>query len=103
MLRHRALLVFLATVLTLWASNAHAIRIVSYSLEDYPLDGVGSINDTLRAVIAPLQPDVMAVEELLAQASVDSFRTAVLNRINPGEWAAGPWYHGNDENNCFFY
>jgi hypothetical protein len=54
-------------------------------------------------VLAPLQPDVLTLEEIETQVSVDSFRTAILNRINPGEWAAAPYVLGNDSNNELFY
>jgi len=98
------LALLLITVATLAiASNAQGARIVDWSLEGYPLDGKGSLNDTLRMVLTPLQPDVLTLEEIETQVSVDSFRTAILNRINPVEWAAAPYVVGNDSNNELFY
>jgi hypothetical protein len=98
-------LTLLVIIALAFASNAHALRIVDYSLEDYPDDGHGevAINDSLRLILTPLQPDVVAIEEIETQTAVDSFRINVLDPINPGEWASAPYVHGNDENNCFFY
>ncbi|MBI1798957.1 MAG: choice-of-anchor D domain-containing protein [Candidatus Eisenbacteria bacterium] len=86
---------------------AHALRLVDYSLEDYPT-GVPSFDDSLRAVMAPIGADILVTEEMnppntSGQTYVDQFRNNVLDPINPGDWASAPFTNGNDQGNGMFY
>lgn len=83
---------------------AHALRIVNYNILNYPALNASTIRDPhFRTILAPLQADVVVVQEMQTQAGVDQFLGAVLNTIEPGQWAAAPFYNGPDTDNALFY
>ena len=89
---------------------AHALRIVDYNLTNYPSVLFPARQPYFRTIfsqptpsIPALSPDIVAVEETITQAGVDSFLTNVLNVVEPGQWAAAPWVNGNDTDNALFY
>ncbi len=94
---------FSATCLALAAPSAHALRIFDYNITNYP-GSTGPTRDPLyRTIIGPLAPDVVVVQEMRSQAGVDEFLNDVLNTLEPGQWAAAPFYDGNDSDNALFY
>lgn len=98
-------LFFGAVLLVSMAPPAHALRLVDYNITNYP--GTNPFFSTrqplFRAILSPLSPDVLVVQEMQSQAGVDSFRTNVLNVIEPGQWSSAPFYNGNDTDNALFY
>ena len=97
--------VLLVTLLAcaLAASPAHALRVVTWNLLQYPDYNLAGRQPSFRTVMANINADVLIAQELLGQAGVDSFQTNVLNVVEPGQWAAAPWVNGNDTDNALFY
>lgn len=92
----------LALTFTL-AAPAHAFRIVNYNILNYPGVNLAGRQPHFRTVFSPLGADVVVVQEIQSQAGVDSFRTNVLNVIQPGEWASAAFTEGPDTDNMLFY
>jgi hypothetical protein len=69
------------------ATPAHALKVVTWNLLAYPSAGLAARQPLFRTVIANLDPDVLMVQEMVAQTGVDSFLTNVLNVVEPGQWA----------------
>lgn len=84
------------------AAPAHALRIVNYNVTNYP-SVMGAARDPyFRTILAPLGADVVAVQEMQNAAGVTQF-LANLNANEPGQWAAAPFFNGNDTDNALFY
>ena len=81
------------------ASDAAALRVMTYNLLNYS----GGRDAEFRTVLEVCQPDVLVVQEILSTSAVNTFRNNVLNVVNPGEWAAGPFVNGPDTDNGAFY
>lgn len=83
-----------AAVLALFAganlavSPAHALRVVTWNLIDYPNTALASRQPSLRTVVDSLNADIIAVQELKSAAGRDSFLDNVLNVVEPGQWDA---------------
>jgi hypothetical protein len=89
--------------LTVVAPSAHALRIVDYNATNYPSVLFPARQPYFRTVLAPLNADIVVCQEFQSQAGVDSFRTNVLNVIEPGQWASATFFNGNDTDNALFY
>ncbi len=95
---------FLASFATLsLAAPASAFRLVNYNVTNYPGVLLAQRQPNFRTVLAPLGADIVTCQEFQSQAGVDSFRTNVLNVIEPGQWASAPFTNGNDTDNALFY
>ena len=101
--RLRGALVAAAVAAASAAKPAHALRIVNYNVTNYPAVLLAQRQPNFRIVLAPLGADIMTCQEFQSQAGVDSFRTNVLNVIEPGQWSSAPFVNGNDTDNAFFY
>ena len=82
---------------------AHALRVVNYNITNYPGVLLAQRQPHFRTVLASLNADIVVVQEMQSQAGVDSFRTNVLNVIEPGQWSSAPFTNGNDTDNALFY
>ncbi|MGH7731933.1 MAG: endonuclease/exonuclease/phosphatase family protein, partial [Candidatus Eiseniibacteriota bacterium] len=82
---------------------AHALRVVNYNITNYPGVLLAQRQPHFRTVLAPLNADIVVVQEMQSQAGVDSFRTNVLNVVEPGQWLSAPFINGNDTDNALFY
>jgi hypothetical protein len=82
---------------------AHALRVVDYNVTNYPGVLFPQRQPYFRTILAPLGADIVVSEEFTSQAGVDSFRTNVLNVIEPGQWLSAPFINGNDTDNAVFY
>lgn len=82
---------------------AHALRLVDYNITNYPSVNFPARQPYFRTIFAPLNADIVVVQEMRTQAGVDSFRTNVLNVNEPGQWASAPFFDGNDTDNALFY
>ena len=82
---------------------AHALRVVNYNITNYPSVLLAQRQPHFRTVMAPLNADIVVVQEMQSQAGVDSFRTNVLNVLEPGQWLSAPFINGNDTDNALFY
>ncbi len=94
-------LVVLATLAAV--PTAHALRVVNYNITNYPGLNLAGRQPHFRTVLATLGADVVVVQEMQSQAGVDSFRTNVLNVIEPGQWSSVTFVNGNDTDNALFY
>ncbi|HEY2955668.1 MAG TPA: choice-of-anchor D domain-containing protein [Candidatus Eisenbacteria bacterium] len=92
-----------AVALAAASSPSQALRIVNYNVTNYPSVLFPQRQPYFRTVMAPLGPDIVTCQEFLSQAGVDSFRTNVLNVLEPGQWLSAPFVNGNDTDNAFFY
>jgi endonuclease/exonuclease/phosphatase family metal-dependent hydrolase len=70
-------------------SPAHALRVVTWNLINYPTSHLATRQPHLRTVFANIEADVLIVQELKSQAGRDSLLNNVLNVVEPGEWTAG--------------
>ena len=96
--------VLLAAALSaLIAPRAGALRLVDYNVTNYPNVLFAQRQPHFRTVFTPLNADLVVCQEFTTQAGVDSFRTNVLNAIEPGQWASAPFFNGNDTDNALFY
>src|SRR5882672_3190858 len=71
----------------LGATPAHALRVVTWNLLQYPDYNLSGRQPSFRTVMANINADVLITQEMLSQAGVDSFQTNVLNVVEPGQWA----------------
>jgi hypothetical protein len=85
------------------APNALALRVVNYNITNYPAVLLAQRQPHFRTVLATLNADIVVAQEVQSQAGVDSFRTNVLNVIEPGQWLSAPFINGNDTDNALFY
>ena len=79
-------LVALASQLVLGIAPAHALRVVTWNLLQYPDYNLAGRQPSFRTVMANINADVLIAQELLSQAGVDSFQNNVLNVVEPGQW-----------------
>jgi hypothetical protein len=94
----------LAALVSLTAAPAaHALRLVDYNVTNYPNVLLAQRQPHFRTIFTPLNADVVVCQEFTSQAGVDSFRTNVLNVIEPGQWASATFFNGNDTDNALFY
>jgi hypothetical protein len=86
-----------------WVPTAFALRVVDYNITNYPSVNFPARQPYFRTIFTPLNADIVVVQEMRSQAGVDSFRTNVLNVIEPGQWASAPFFDGADTDNALFY
>ena len=96
-------LAVIAVLAVLAASEAQALRIVNYNILNYPGTSAATRNPYFRTIFAPLNAEVVVVQEMQSQVGVDGFVANVLNTLEPGQWVAAPFTDGNDTNNALFY
>jgi endonuclease/exonuclease/phosphatase family metal-dependent hydrolase len=72
------------------APPAHALRVVTYNLHEYPSD-LAIRQPALRTVMANIDADILIAQELNSEAGRDSFLMNVLNVVQPGQWASSAW------------
>ena len=101
--RHTRTCLFAILMLFAGAPAAHAVRVVSYNILNYPGSTGASRDPLFRTILSPLGADVVVVGEMQSQAGVDEFLNSVLNTLEPGQWSAAPFTDGNDTNNALYY
>jgi endonuclease/exonuclease/phosphatase family metal-dependent hydrolase len=73
------------------APPAHAIRVATWNLLQYPNASINLRQPNFRTVMAAMNPDLIVCQELYDNgnfgAGRDSFLTNVLNVIQPGQWS----------------
>lgn len=70
------------------AVPAHALRVVTWNLLQYPATNLAARQPHFRTVMANLQADVLIAQELNSVAGADSFRLNVLDVVQPGQWSS---------------
>jgi len=81
-------------------SPAHALKVATWNLIDYPNNNPTGRAPSIRAVMGALDPDVIVLQELKAGGR-DSFLVNVLDLDQPGQWAAGTYILTAES--CVFY
>jgi endonuclease/exonuclease/phosphatase family metal-dependent hydrolase len=74
------------------AGPARALKIAAWNVLKYPGTDLATRQPNMRAVIAALDPDVIALQELKSAAGRDSFLDGVLNVVQPGQWSATAYF-----------
>lgn len=88
----------------LLATPAHALRVVSYNLLNYPGPSGTARAPYYRTILEPLHADVIVTGEMSSASGGETqFLNEVLNVMEPGQWAAVPFVNGNDSDAACFY
>lgn len=95
-LRIAALAALLVPVL---AAPASALRVLTYNVLNYS----GGRTTELTLVLDQTRPDVVVAQEIIGSGGANAFLNTVLNVVDPGEWAVGPFLDGPDTDNAFYY
>ncbi len=78
------------------------LKIASYNLLNY--SGNNASKDPLfRKTIDYMQPDILAVCEILSQSAVTNFLNNVMNVTTPDKYSAGIFIDGPDTDNAIYY
>ncbi len=91
--------------LCLWAAQGNAQvyqeKLMAYNVLDYPITPTAVRDPYFRTVVASVNPDMMAVEEMQSAAGMTQF----LNNINTplAQYAMVPFIDGPDSDDGFFY
>src|SRR5215468_2934866 len=80
-----AFVVAIATM-TVSAEPAHALRVATYNLLQYPALSLSARQPYFRTVMDALDPDVLFCQEIDSAAGKDSMLNNVLNVVRPGEY-----------------
>ena len=83
------------------ATPALALKVATWNITQYPSQDLAGRQTYFRQVIAALDPDVIALQELGSAAGRDSFLNNVLNVVEPGQWSATSYY-GTCESAIFY-
>lgn len=88
--------------LVLWTAPAHALRVATWNLWQYPETDLADRQPLFRTVIAAMDPDILIAQEINSAAGKDSFLTNVLNVVQPGQWV-GSWLLLGTEGGAYFW
>jgi hypothetical protein len=69
------------------AAPAHAIRVATWNLLQYPTTALAARQPYFRTSMAALDPDLLVCQEINTAAGKDSFLLNVLGVIEPGQWS----------------
>jgi len=94
------LILFLFSFLNIFAQQE--AKIMTYNLLNYDSSADTSRNTFFREIISATQPDILVVEEILSQSSVDVFLSNVLKAVN-NNYTSGVFIDGPDTKNAVFY
>lgn len=96
----------LALLLSSTALAGDGLRVVTWNITNYAGGRDAAFQTSIYGVFEgrSLDPDVIAVQEILSQGAVDAF-VSILNTApgSPGDWAAAPFVDGRDTDNAMFY
>ncbi|MCD4690680.1 hypothetical protein K8S17_04390, partial [bacterium] len=100
-----ALLVALAllAVILAAATPAHAIRVVTYNILNWPSFDIAGRYDDHQIVMDALDADIIIVQEIESQTGINNYLTYCLNATVPGEYAADLFVNGPNTDNAIFY
>ena len=93
--------IFLASLIftsILFAQNS--ITLATYNLLNYSSDTTR--NKYFRAVLKEVNPDLIAVQEIISQSGINNFLNNVLNH-NGNEYSAGVFINGTGTDNGLYY
>ncbi len=86
------------------APAAHALRLVDYNLLNYPGSTGATRDPRYVRILTPLGADILCTEEQTSQSGASEFLNSVLNVMEPGQWAAAPFfdYTGDSESELYY-
>jgi endonuclease/exonuclease/phosphatase family metal-dependent hydrolase len=103
LVRRMALVLLILSAGVICAHAADTLRVATYNLLNFPgNDGAQRVPE-FRKVLRLMKPDVIAVQEMVSQAGVNTFLNDVLGVIEPGQWSAVTFHDGTDTDNSLFY
>ncbi len=93
----------LSLILTLFASPAAALRVVSWNVLNASPSNLSSRVGYVQTVLTAIHPDLMIAEEIIGSDGAQYFLDNVLNTIEPGQWSMAPFVEGPDTENACYY
>ncbi len=95
-----ALLLFVATMT---ATPAHAVRVVTYNILNWPSFDIAGRYDDHQVVMDALDADIIIVQEIESQTGVNHYLDYCLNATVPNEYGAALFVNGPDTDNAIFF
>ena len=83
-------------------TDEHEFKIMTYNILNYPNNDTTIRNPYFRTIINETEPDILVVQEIISQGSVNGFLNNVLN-ISASGYASGLFINGPDTDNAIFY
>jgi endonuclease/exonuclease/phosphatase family metal-dependent hydrolase len=99
----RVLSVLFLGLALVFPAGAEEITITNWNLLNYSGNDGTLRSPYFRTVLSHIGPDVLVTQEMVGQAGVNHFLSNILQVIEPGEWAAGPYHDGYDTDNALFF
>jgi endonuclease/exonuclease/phosphatase family metal-dependent hydrolase len=97
-------LVIAALAAACLAPPAHALRVMTWNISQYPQNLLSTRQPNFRTVMANVNADILIAQELDSSAGRDSFFLNVLNVVEPGQWTETSWVNlGSNEGGAVFY
>ncbi|MCZ7602859.1 MAG: T9SS type A sorting domain-containing protein [Melioribacteraceae bacterium] len=93
-------IVFLVILTNLSAQET--IKLMTYNLLNYPGSTSETRNPYFQKTLKYVQPQILVVQEVISQESIDEFYTEVLKPI-PQNYKAGSFINGPDSDNGIYY
>ncbi len=93
------------TVLSMGIAHLNAqdsLRVMYYNLLKFP-GSTPERADTLKRILAHIEPDVLIVSELISESGADLILDKALNRTDEQEFKRAQFVDGYDTDNMFFY
>lgn len=99
-IRFKGLMLLFSIILVSFVYSQDTITLMSYNLLNY---GSSTSRDVyFRTVMDEVNPDILVVQEILSQSSVNNFLNNVLNHTTT-TYSAGTFINGTDTDNAIFY
>ncbi|MFH1690215.1 MAG: FlgD immunoglobulin-like domain containing protein [Candidatus Eisenbacteria bacterium] len=98
----KLLLLAAAVALAVGAQPAHAIKVCTYNILNFPNDYL-TREASFRIVMDEIDADLIVVQEIESWQATDIFCDNILNYTEPGKYTWMPFINGPDTDNaCFF-
>ena len=89
--------------ITLPALSQDTLRVTTWNSLNFPNVNAQKRIPAFRLVLHAINPDILIMQELTSQNSVDYFLNDILNTEQGNAWDAAPWMDGPDTDNMLFY
>ena len=100
--RMKLLLLVALAVLVVGVQPAHAIKVCTYNILNFPND-YSAREASFRIVMDAIDADLIVVQEIESWQAADIFCDYILNYAEPGKYRWMPFVNGPDTDNaCFF-
>lgn len=85
------------------ASPAWALKVMFFNLLRYPGTTAAQRNPHFQTIIADVQPDILVTCEVQGSSAATTFRSQVLNVVNPAGWLQDTHVVCGDTDQALFY